>query len=118
MKCIFTYIYISEKNPHQYKASLSITLSVLSRIKILGLAIQHKGWWNKVNSMTTSGSQKLFLLKCLKHVSQAQGDLLAIHFRPMLESAAPAWHPELTHVLASQLELVQKIACCISLGVA
>ena len=67
----------------------------------------------------SKSSQRLFFLRKLKHFHIGIEDLVIVYttyVRPIIEYAAPVWHPGLTTSLSNKLERIQRRAVRTILG--
>ncbi|KAI8512044.1 hypothetical protein Bbelb_111440 [Branchiostoma belcheri] len=89
-------------------------------MKILGVFLQANLRWNShVDSICCKSSQRLFLLRKLKHFHISSEDLVTVYMsyiRPVLEYAAPVWHSGLTTELSNKIEKIQRRAVRIIMG--
>ncbi|KAI8516814.1 hypothetical protein Bbelb_053950, partial [Branchiostoma belcheri] len=91
-----------------------IELQQVQGMKILGVFLQSNLRWNShVDSICCKSSQRLFLLRKLKHFHISSEDLVTVYvsyIRPVLEYAAPVWHSGLTTELSNKVEKIQRRA--------
>ncbi|KAI8517737.1 hypothetical protein Bbelb_037540 [Branchiostoma belcheri] len=76
-------------------------------------------WNSHVDSICCKSSQRLFLLRKLKHFHISSEDLVTVYvsyIRPVLEYAAPVWHSGLTTELSNKIEKIQRRAVRIIMG--
>ncbi|KAI8500437.1 hypothetical protein Bbelb_220030 [Branchiostoma belcheri] len=97
-----------------------IELQQVQGMKILGVFLQANLRWNShVDSICCKSSQRLFLLRKLKHFHISSEDLVTVYvsyIRPVLEYAAPVWHSGLTTELSNKIEKIQRRAVRIIMG--
>ncbi|CAH1257150.1 NLRC5 [Branchiostoma lanceolatum] len=95
-------------------------LEVVSVAKCLGVTFQADlGWGTHVMDITTKGSKRLYLLCRLRQFNLPVEDLVTVYtcfIRPVLEYAAPLWHPGLTNAQHKKIERIQRRATRIILG--
>ncbi|XP_035677112.1 phthiocerol synthesis polyketide synthase type I PpsC-like [Branchiostoma floridae] len=95
-------------------------LRQVQTMKILGVLMQYNLKWNAhVDYMYSKSSQRLFFLRKLKHFHIGIEDLVIVYttyVRPIIEYAAPVWHPGLPTSLSNKLERIQRRAVRIILG--
>ncbi|KAI8482781.1 hypothetical protein Bbelb_394430 [Branchiostoma belcheri] len=98
----------------------NIELEQVNVMKILGLYLQSDLKWNThIDSICNKANQRLYLLRNLKHFRVPAVDLVTVYtcyIRPVLEYAAPVWHPGLTTKLCRRIENVQRRALRVILG--
>ncbi|KAI8483411.1 hypothetical protein Bbelb_388740 [Branchiostoma belcheri] len=97
-----------------------IELQHVQGMKILGVFLQANLRWNShVDSICCKSSQRLFLLRKLKHFHISPEDLVTVYVSyigPVLEYAAPVWHSGLTTELSNKIEKIQRRAVRIIMG--
>jgi len=95
-------------------------LEVVSVAKCLGVTFQGDlGWGTHVSDITKKGGQRLYLLCRLRQFNVPVEDLVTVYtcfIRPVLEYAAPVWHPGLTNTQHKKIERIQRRATRIILG--
>ena len=95
-------------------------LEVVDVTKILGVWVQNDLKWDRqVGEMISKSRQRLHLLGRLKKFGMSRDDMLAVYMsyvRPVIEYAAPVWHPGLTANNRAAIESIQKRATRIVLG--
>ncbi|KAI8516849.1 hypothetical protein Bbelb_054300 [Branchiostoma belcheri] len=95
-------------------------LAVVSVAKCLGVTFQADLKWDAhVKETTKKGNQRLYLLCRLRQFNPPVEDLLTIYtcfVRPVLEYAAPLWHPGLTKAQRRKIENIQRRATKIILA--
>ena len=97
-----------------------VPLQDVSSAKILGVHINSDLKWDShVSSMLKKANGRLYMLKLLKHFNLPRDDLITIFsgfVRPLVEYAAPVWHPGLKYDDCVTLERIQRRACKIIMG--
>ena len=95
-------------------------LEVVESSKLLGVIIRSDmKWCDNVDYMCKKGYMKLWILrrlKILRFTKEELWDVFIKQIRPILEYAAPVWHPGITQKESGQIERVQKCALHIILG--
>ena len=95
-------------------------LAVVDKVKLLGVIIRDDLKCDgQVENMCTKANQKFFMLPKLKEAGFSSQELVTIYkgyMRPVLEYAAPLWHPGLTQKQVDQVENIQKRVCKHILG--
>ena len=95
-------------------------LAVVDKVKLLGVIIRDDlKLHGQVENMCTKANQKFFMLCKLKEAGFSSQEIVTIYkgyMRPVLEYAAPLWHPGLTHKQVDQVENIQKRVCRHILG--
>ena len=90
-------------------------LAVVDKVKLLGVIIRDDLKWDgQVENMCTKANQIFFMLRKLKEAGFSSQELVTIYrgyMRPVLEYAAPLWHPGLTQKQVDQVENIQKRVC-------
>ncbi|KAI8485682.1 hypothetical protein Bbelb_365160 [Branchiostoma belcheri] len=98
----------------------NVLLQEVRSMKILGIHLQANMKWNThVDTIYNKASQRLYLLRKLKHFHLPIDDLVTVYvtyIRPVTEYAAPVWHSGLSTLLCNKLEKVQRRALRIILG--
>ncbi|CAH1230646.1 INPP5B [Branchiostoma lanceolatum] len=120
-KCKVLHIYFSKvPYPTPSLKINNIELQQVKVMKILGVFLQHDLRWNShVDAICSKSSQRLFLLRKLKHFHIPTEDLVTVYVtyvRPVLEYAATIWHSGLTTTLSNRIEKVQRRAVRIIMG--
>ena len=84
----------------------------VSTMKLLGVTIQGNLKWDKqVEAMVAKANTRRYFITVLKRAGVQLRDLVrcyCTYIRPLLEYAAPVWHPGLTRHQADLLEQVQR----------
>ncbi|KAI8479873.1 Beta-1,4-galactosyltransferase 3 [Branchiostoma belcheri] len=95
-------------------------LAVVSVARCLGVTFQADLKWDAhVKETTKKGNQRLYLLCRLRQFNPPVEDLLTTYtcfVRPVLEYAAPLWHPGLTKAQRRKIENIQRRATRIILA--
>ena len=90
------------------------TFEPVQAVKLLGVWITSDLRWSlHVETITNKASQRLYLLSRLKACGIKADHLLKVYkefVRPVLEYAAPLWHPALPTCLSAQIESIQRRA--------
>ncbi|XP_078594556.1 uncharacterized protein LOC144872371 [Branchiostoma floridae x Branchiostoma japonicum] len=120
-KCQVMHIHFSKAAPVPYPLYLNdIELQQVKVMRILGVFLQADLKWNAhVDHICSRASQRLYLLRKLKHFHVPTEDLVTVYvcyIRPVTEYAAPVWHPGLTNTQTQRIEKVQRRAVRIILG--
>ncbi|CAH1277576.1 Hypp9703 [Branchiostoma lanceolatum] len=120
-KCKAIHICFSRTPPPPPPLSIhGHELEVVSVAKCLGVTFQADlGWGTHVMDITTKGSKRLYLLCRLRQFNLPVEDLVTVYtcfIRPVLEYAAPLWHPGLTNAQHKKIERIQRRATRIILG--
>ena len=88
--------------------------------ELLGIVLDDDlKWEGNTNSIYTKANKKLFMLRLLKRAGLCAAELVAVYkcyIRPLLEYAAPVWHPGLTQEQSSRIEKIQRRVCRCILG--
>ena len=91
-----------------------IQLETVEEIKLLGVVLRSDmRWTSNTKSITLKGYKRLWILSRLKYLGATDAELLDVYtkqVRPLLEYAAPVWHPNLTNTDSEDIERVQKSA--------
>ena len=89
-------------------------VETVDEIKLLGVVLSSDlKWASNTNSITKRAYKRLWMLNRLKNLGATDGDLTEVYtkqVRPILEYAAPVWHPNLTLTDSDNIERVQKAA--------
>ena len=84
----------------------------ISSFQLLGVVIQHNLKCDcQVKTMVTKANTRRYFLTVLKRAGVQLEDLVRCYctfIRPVLECAAPVWHPGLTRTQSDDLEQVQR----------
>ena len=70
-------------------------------------------WTSNTNCITRKAYKRLWIINRLKNLGAGDNELLDVYtkqVRPILEYAAPVWHPNLTRTESDSIERVQKAA--------
>jgi len=120
-KCMVLHVQFSmtPRPPPPLKIN-DISLVEVRVMRILGLYLQSDLRWNAhVDHTYSKASQRLFLLRRLKHFNISKEDLVTVYtsyIRPVTEYSAPVWHPGLTTQLSNKIERIQRRAVRIIMG--
>ncbi len=120
-KCATMTVCFMKNIPQLPPLQISSTdLHTVDCVKILGVLISSDLKWDKhVDQIYRKASSKIYMLKILKKFHLSIPDLLTIYkeyIRPLTEYAAPVWNAGLTRAHVNKLELIQKRALKIILG--
>ena len=120
-KCNTMRIYFGKTPiPYQDLQLANHSLNQVDCVKILGVLVQSNlKWDNHVNELLMKANRRMQMLRSLIPFHLPQQDLLTIYtgfIRPLLEYAAPAWHPGLTIDHSNKIERLQKRALRLILG--
>ena len=89
-----------------------MTLLYVTAMKLLGVVIQYNLKWDQqIDSMVAKANTRKYFITILKRSGVQLGDLVRCYctfVRPLLEYAAPVWHPGLTIQQSDVLEQVQR----------
>ena len=81
-------------------------------MKLLGVVIQYNLKWDqRIDSMVAKANTRKYFITILKRSGVQFDDLVRCYFtfvRPLLEYAAPVWHPGLTIQQSDVLEQVHR----------
>ena len=120
-KCHVMQVYFGKKE--QPVIDLHIAdhhLQAVEKVKLLGVTIQcDLKWDSQVDNILKKANQNMFMLRKLKAAGLNSQELLIVYkgyIRPLLEYAAPLWHPGLTKQQVDQVENIQKRVCKYILG--
>ena len=120
-KCHAMQVYFGKKE--QPAVDLCIAdhhLEVVNKVKLLGVTIQNDlKWGSQVDNIMKKANGKMYMLRKLKAAGLNSQELLTVYkgyIRPLLEYAAPLWHPGLTQQQVDQVEKIQKRVCKHILG--
>ena len=84
----------------------------MTAMKLLGVVIQYNLKWDQqIDSMVAKANTRKYFITILKRSGVQLGDLVRCYctfVRPLLEYAAPVWHPGLTIQQSDVLEQVQR----------
>ena len=84
----------------------------VTAMKLLGVVIQYNLKWDQqIDSMVAKANTRKYFITILKRSGVQLGDLVRCYctfVRPLLEYAAPVWHPGLTIQKSDVLEQVQR----------
>ena len=84
----------------------------VQEFKILGVILSSDlKWTSHVKYIVAKANKRLYAICQLVRCGFASGDIIAVYcslIRPLLEYAAPVWHPGLTGLLSDEVEHVQK----------
>ena len=84
----------------------------VTAMKLLGVVIQYNLKWDQqIDSMVAKANTRKYFITILKRSGVQLGDLVRCYctfVRPLLEYAAPVWHPGLTIQQSDVLEQVQR----------
>ncbi|KAI8512037.1 hypothetical protein Bbelb_111370 [Branchiostoma belcheri] len=98
----------------------NIELKQVEVMRILGVFLQANLKWDAhVEHICNRASQRMYLLRRLKHFHVSKEDLVTVYtcyVRPITEYAAPVWYPGLTSALSRRIEKIQRRAVRIILG--
>ena len=96
------------------------SLNQVKSVKILGVTVQSDlKWGEHVQEMVRKANKRMYMLSALLPFRIPVCDLLTIYtgfIRPLVEYAAPVWHPGLTSFQTSQIERVEKRALRLIMG--
>ena len=120
-KCQAMRVYLGNKEiPDDDLFIAYQQLAVVDKVKLLCVIIRDDLKWNgQVENMCTKDNQKFFMLRKLKEAGFSCQELVTIYkgyMRPVLEYAAPFWHPGRTQKQVDQVENIQKRVCRHILG--
>ena len=91
-----------------------------NELKILGFVFGNtSSVWPHVNYMLNKARKRLWTICHAKKAGMGKVDLLKIFnvfIRPILEFAAPTFHPMLNNTMKDEIELIQKRACKMIFG--
>ena len=99
-----TFIFLSHN--HNF-----INLEVL--LLLIGSSTPSLSWGLHVESVISKANSRRYFLVVLRRAGLSPAHLLRFYItfvRPILEYAAPVWHPGLTQCQSQQLETVQRLA--------
>ena len=84
----------------------------VTAMKLLGVVIQYNlKWEQQIDNMVAKANTRKYFITILKRSGVQLGDLVRCYctsVRPLLEYAAPVWHPGLTIQQSDVLEQVQR----------
>ncbi|XP_033109080.1 uncharacterized protein LOC117110472 [Anneissia japonica] len=90
-------------------------LPVVNSVKLLGVVFDNDlKWSSNTDAIIAKANCKLFILWSLRRAGFNCDELLTIyrsHVRPVLEYAAPLWHPGLTKQQSMAIERIQTRVC-------
>ena len=120
-KCQTMQVYFGRREPPPTVYCISdFQLQQVSHVKLLGVILQNDLKWDShIDDMIGKANRKLFMIRKLKQTGLTQKELVTVYkgyVRPILEYAAPVWHPGITQRQSNQVESVQKRVCRIVLG--
>jgi len=120
-RCHVMQVYFGKKeHPAVDLRIADHNLEVVNKVKLLGVTIQSDLKWDgQVDSILLKADRKMFMLRKLKAAGLNSQELLIDYkgyIRPILEYAAPMWHPGLTQRQVNQVENIQKRVCKHVLG--
>ena len=119
-KCQTMQVYFGRREPPPTVYCISdFQLQQVSHVKLLGVILQNDLKWDSHIDMIGKANKKLFMIRKLKQTGLTQKELVTVYkgyVRPILEYAAPVWHPGITQRQSNQVESVQKRVCRIVLG--
>lgn len=120
-KCHVMQIYFGKKDHPDVNLHIADHhLEVVKKVKLLGVTIQcDLKWDSQIDNILKKANQKMFMLRKLKAAGLNTEELLIVYrgyIRPLLEYAAPMWHPGLTQKQVNQVESIQRRVCKYILG--
>ena len=113
-KCITMYVYARSNTQDFANITARGTEIILhvTAMKLLGVVIQHNlKWEQQIDSMVAKANTRKYFITILKRSGVQLDDLVRCYctfVRPLLEYAAPVWHPGLTIQQSDVLEQVQR----------
>ena len=112
--------FVNKEIPDMTCLLLINNIVVVNKVKLLVVIIRDALKWDgQVENMCIKANQKFFMLRILKEAGFSSQELVTIYkgyMRPVLEYAAPLWHPGLTQRQVDQVENIQKRVCRHILG--
>ena len=95
-------------------------LEQIDSVRVLGVLIQcNLKWEDHIQQVVKKANGRVHMLRQLIPFNLPRCDLITIYIgyiRPLLEYAAPVWHPALTQSQTQQIERVQKRVLRLILG--
>lgn len=111
-KCATMRICSSNSDDFAPVSAYGAAISHVQSMKLLGVTIQSNLKWDThIESMVTKANSRKYFILVLKRAGAQLADLLKSYctfLRPVLEYAAPAWHPGITCHQSDLLERVQR----------